>query len=367
MDREYAVRLANPHLEEADARAVYEVVKSGRLSQGPRVEEFEKRFAEYVGVKHAIAVFNGTVALHLCLAAMDVGPGDEVIVPSFSFVATANAAVYQGAKPVFCDIRLNTYNIDPDKIEDKITSKTRVIIPVHYGGQIADMDPIIEIAEKYGLAVIEDAAEAHGSTYHGRMAGGLGDTGCFSFYPNKNMTTGEGGMITTDDDDLAERMRMMRSHGQDRRYHHVLLGYNYRMTELQAALGIVQLGRLEESIEDRIRIAERYTERLSSVRGVVTPSATPGNRHTYMLYTIRVPSRDRVRAYLEERGVETRIAFPPIHLQPIYREMYGYEGGELPVTEEAANSVLSIPIYQGLEEEKQDYVVNHLREALAST
>ncbi len=367
MDREYVVRLANPYLNELDAEAVYQVVKSGRLSQGPKVEEFEKAFAEYTGVKHAIAVFNGTVALHLSLAAADVGAGDEVIVPSFSFVATANVALYQNARPVFCDIQADTYNIDPERIEEKVTPKTKAIIPVHYGGQIAQMDPIMEIAEEYDLAVIEDAAEAHGSKYREKRAGALGDAGCFSFYPNKNMTTGEGGIITTDNDDLAEQMRMMRSHGQDRRYHHVVLGYNYRMTELQAALGIIQLGRLEESIEDRIRIADNYTEKLSSTREITTPFVSPENRHTYMLYTIRIPDRDRVRAHLEQSGVETRIAFPPIHLQPVYRNLYRYRGGELPVTEEVASSVLSIPMYHGLEEEKQDYVVNHLREALGSS
>ncbi len=366
MDREYVVQLANPYLDELDAKAVYEVVMSGRLSQGPKVEEFERRFAEYTGVKHAIAVFNGTVALHLGLVAVGVGPGDEVIVPSFSFVATANVAVYQDAKPVFCEIRPDTYNLDPDGLEARITSKTKAIIPVHYGGQIADMDPITEIAEKHDLAVIEDAAEAHGSTYRGKKAGGLGDAGCFSFYPNKNMTTGEGGMVTTDNDDLAEQMRMIRSHGQDRRYHHVVLGYNYRMTELQAALGIVQLGRLEDSIKERIKIAERYSEELSPVREIITPAVKPENRHTYMLYTIRVPDRERVQVYLERNGVETRIAFPPIHLQPVYKNIYGYKGGELPVTEKVADSVLSIPIYYGLDGEKQDYVVNHLRKALSS-
>lgn len=366
MRREYSVRIANPYLDESDAKAVYDVVKSGRLSEGPKVEEFEKRFAEYCAVKHAIAVFNGTVALHLCLAAIGIGPGDEVIVPSFSFISTANVALYQNAKPVFCDIRPDTYNLDQDKIEAKVTPKTKAVMPVHYGGQTAEMDQIMEIAEKYDLAVIEDAAEAHGSTYKGKKAGSIGDAGCFSFYPNKNMTTGEGGIITTDNDDLAERLRMMKSHGQDRRYHHIVLGYNYRMTELQAALGIVQMSRLEKSIEARGEVAQRYAERLSSIPEVVTPFLNPGNRHTYMLYTIRVPRRDQVQAYLERTGIETRIAFPPIHLQPLYRNLYGYAGGELPVTEDAANSVLSIPIYYGLEESKQDYVVNHLRKALGS-
>jgi len=366
MGGEYTVRLANPYLDESDARAVYEVVRSGRLSEGPMVEEFERKFAEYCTAKHGIAVFNGTVALHLCLAAIGIGPGDEVIVPSFSFVSTANVAIYQSARPVFCDIRPDTYNLDHEMVEAKVTPKTKAIIPVHYGGQTVDMDPIMEIAEKYDLAVIEDAAEAHGSTYKGKKAGSLGDAGCFSFYPNKNMTTGEGGMITTDNDDLAEQLRMMKSHGQDRRYHHVALGYNYRMTELQAALGVVQLSRLEASIQARVKVARRYSERLSSVPGVVTPFVSPGNRHTYMLYTIRVPRRDQVQAYLERSGVETRVAFPPIHLQPLYRNLYGYRGGELPVTEEAADQVLSIPMYYGLEESKQDYVVNHLREALGS-
>lgn len=318
-------------------------------------------------MKHAIAVCSGTAALHVSLAAIGVGPGDEIIGPSFSFIATANCVLYQGAKPIFADIDPLTYNIDPEQIKKKITKKTRAVVPVHYGGQPADMDSILEIAETHDMHVIEDAAEAHGALYKGKKAGTLGDLNCFSFYPNKNMTTAEGGMITTDNEELALKMRMIRSHGQDRRYHHVMLGYNYRMTDIQASLGLVQLKRLDWVVEKKVECADYYNEQINTIRGnkIRTPYSAPHATHVYMFYAIKFQNketRDKAILKLEEKLVETRVAFPPIHLQPLYRNLYGYAEGYLPVTEEVSDTILCLPIYPHISREEQQYVLSALKD-----
>jgi len=318
-------------------------------------------------VKHAIAVCSGTAALHVSLAAIGVGPGDEIIGPSFSFIATANCVLYQGAKPIFADIDPLTYNIDPEQIKKKITKKTRAVVPVHYGGQPADMDSILEIAETHDMHVIEDAAEAHGALYKGKKAGNLGDLNCFSFYPNKNMTTAEGGMITTNDEELASKMRMIRSHGQDRRYHHVMLGYNYRMTDIQASLGLVQLKRLDWVVEKKVECADYYNEQINTIRGnkIRTPYSAPHATHAYMFYAIKFENketRDKAILKLEEKLVETRVAFPPIHLQPLYRNLYGYAEGCLPVTEEVSDTILCLPIYPHINQEQQEYILSALKD-----
>ena len=310
---------------------------------------------------------SGTAALHTSLAAINVGAGDEVIVPSFSFIATANCVLYQGAKPVFADIDPLTYNVDPEQIKKKITKNTRAIIPVDYGGQPADIDSILEIAAKHDLYVIDDAAEAHGAIYKGKKAGSLGSLNCFSFYPNKNMTTAEGGMITTDNEELALKMRMIRSHGQDRRYHHVMLGYNYRMTDIQASLGLVQLKRLDWVVEKKVERANYYSKQISKMYGnkIKTPFSVPHSTHVYMFYAIRFQNkeiRDNAILNLEEKSVETRVAFPPIHLQPLYRNLYGYAEGYLPVTEEVSDTILCLPIYPHISREEQEYVLSALRD-----
>lgn len=363
------IPIADPYITEEDVQAVTNAVKEKRLSQGKNVRKFEEEFARYVGVKHAIAMSNGTAALHVALAAISVGSGEEVLVPSFSFVATANCALYQGARPVFVDIDPLTYNIDPNTIEEKVTEKTKAIIPVHYAGHPADMDPIREIAERHGILIVEDAAEAHGALYKGKKAGSLGDLGCFSFYPNKNMTTGEGGMVTTNDDDLAEKMRMIRSQGQDKTYHHIILGYNYRMTDFQAALGLVQLKRLDWIVNQKVKKAMYYNTRINEIFGadIKVPYVAPFAAHVYMFYTIRFKNkslRDHVTQKLEESGVETRITFPSIHLQPIYKELFGYDKGSLVITEEVSDTVLSLPIYPHITGNEQDYVLSSLQEAV---
>ncbi len=259
------IPISRPRVGEEEARAVYETIKTGQLCEGPKVREFETAFADLAGVKHAVVCFNGTVALHLLWRALGLGPGDEVIVPSLTFISTAVSLLFVGATPVFADVDRQTYNLDPDDVERKITSRTRAIMPVHYGGQVADMDALMALAEKHGIPVCEDAAEATGARLHGRHAGSFGKASIFSFTPTKNMTTGEGGMITTDDDAIASMVRLLKNHGQDREYHHVEVGYNYRMTEMQAAMGVVQLGKLAETIEIKNRNARHYEAALGAI------------------------------------------------------------------------------------------------------
>jgi len=357
------IPIADPYITEEDVEAVAMAIKNKRLSQGEYVENFEREFANYLQRKYALATMNGTTALHLAVLAIGVKLGDEVIVPSFTYVATANCVLYVGAKPVFVDIDPKTYNMDPKQVEEAITPKVKAIISVHYGGQIADMDPILEIAERHDLHVIEDASEALGATYKGRGAGTIGEVGCFSFSPNKNMTTGEGGMLVTDDGEIAGKVRLLRRHGQDSRYHHVTLGFNYRMTDMQAALGIVQLKRLDWVIQKKREAAEYYGELLSDINIIEPPYVKPGVNHTYMFYTIKFSEkdiRDRVMQHLENVGVETAIAFPPVHLQPFLRSLYGYEEGYLPVTEDSADRVLSLPIYPHIQREDQEFVVKSI-------
>lgn len=350
-----------PLIGEEEIKAVSDVVRSGWLTQGEKVAEFERAFAKYVGCKEAIAVANGTVALHMMLIAAGVQAGDEVIVPSFTFVSTANAVLFQRAKPVFADIDPNTFNISPEDIERKITRKTKAIIPVDYGGQVADMDSIVDIGRKHNLKVIEDAAEAHGARYKQTHAGNLGDMAMFSFTPIKNMTTGEGGMITTNNTAYAERLRMLRNHGMDAPYHHVMLGYNYRMTEMQAALGIVQLARLDGALERRNKIANLYDSELKKISSITIPHvADYTTRHGYYLYTIKCKQRDKVLQKLIESGIEAKIYFPPVHLQPYYRTL-GFKEGLLPETERVATEVISLPLRPTLSDEDTHYIVDTIK------
>lgn len=357
--------MADPYITEDDVKAVAAAVRNKRLSQGKYVEKFEKAFSDYVKSTHALTVANGTAALHLALLSVGVESGDEVILPSFTFVASSNCALYVGAKPVFVDINPCTFNIDPQKIEKATSPRTKAIIVVHYGGQPADMDPILRIAEKHGLHVIEDAAEAHGATYRNRMAGSIGSVGCFSFYPNKNMTTGEGGMVVTNSRQIAEKIRLLRSHGQDSRYHHIMIGYNYRMTDIQAALGLAQLRKLDLIVRKKQKAAKYYDQMLSKEEDIQTPYVIEDATHTYMFYTVKFPNetvRNRVMRHLNMKRVETRIAFPPVHLQPAYRSLFGYKEGYLPATEECAKRVLSLPIYPHIRREDQQFVAEAILE-----
>lgn len=368
----YKIPLADPYINEEDVAAVAQAVKEKRLSQGKYVQTFEDAYARYFGTKYAVAVCSGTAALHTALAGLGVRLGDEVIVPSLTYISTANCVLYQGAKPVIADIDSKTYSINPDDVERRITAKTKAIIPVHFAGQTADMDAINEIAEAHNLKVVEDAAEAHGATYKGRKAGNLGDVGCFSFYPNKNMTTGEGGMITTNDEQLANRMRMIRSLGQDSRYHHVILGYSYRMTDIQAALGLVQLKRLDWVVKRKVEKAKFYQKRIEELFGneVKTPYIASYSTHVYMLYPLRLKDKktvEQVFATLEEKGVESRMAFPPLNLQPLYQKLFRCRPGQAPVAEEIFETILCIPLFPQLSRDQQEYVLFALKDGIEQT
>lgn len=355
------IPMARPLFDETTRQSILEVLDSGRLAQGLRVLEFEERFAEWAEVPFAVAVSSGTAALLLALMALEIGPGDEVITTPFTFAATANTILFLGARPVFADIQPSTLNLDPEEVERRITPRTRAIVLVHLYGNPCDMGIFTELAARYGLALIEDAAHAPGALYQGRPVGSFG-IGCFSFYATKNITTGEGGMITTQDSHLARRLRMLRDHGQSAKYVHEILGLNFRMTELQAVLGIGQLQHIDAWNDRRRTIAAFYDQHLRGARPVaITPNSTP----VYHLYTVRLSPglRDAVRERLKEAGIETGIHYPtPVYRQPLYQRL-GYNDS-LPVAEAAAREVLSIPIHPALRDDEVRYVVEALNAAI---
>jgi dTDP-4-amino-4,6-dideoxygalactose transaminase len=342
------IPIARPLLGADELDAISRVLTSGQLAQGQQVATFEQRFAEVCQVKEAIAVSSGTAALHLALLAHGIGPGDEVITTSFSFAATANTILLVGAKPVFVDIEPDTYNIDPALVEAAITPRTKAIMPVHLYGNPSDMDRLEQIAAAHHLVIIEDACQAHAANIRGKPMGSFG-TGCFSFYATKNITTGEGGMVTTNDPEIAERVRLLRSHGQQHRYHHITNGYNYRMTDVQGALGVVQIEKLEPWTEQRIANAARLTAGLQE--WIKTPVTRPGYRHVYHQYTIWVDgNRDAWIQALTERGIGTAVHYPcPIHQQPFYQQQ-GFQMS-LPIAEAASRQILSLPVHPALSEE----------------
>jgi len=358
------IPIAKPIIDEDEISAVTAVLRSGIIAQGRKVEEFEGAFAEFIGTKYAVAVNSGTAALHIALLAHGIGEGDEVITSPFTFIATANSILFTGAKPVFADIEEETFNIAPDSVTEKITPRTKAIMLVHLYGQPCDMKRIMRIAQEHGLIVIEDACQAHGAEYEGEKVGSFG-TGCFSFYPTKNITTGEGGMITTDDKHIAEKARMIRSHGQRERYLHEILGYNYRMTDIAAAIGLCQLGKLEDFNNKRIRNAKFLTGRLSGIKGLLPPHVRPNVKHVFHQYTVRITqdfgiSRDELRAKLVDEGIATEIYYPrPIHKQPLYQDL-GYNE-HLPNSEKAAREVLSLPVHPSLTKEDLENVVRAIQ------
>jgi perosamine synthetase len=345
------IPVAKPILSGEEIEGIRAVLDSGILAQGDVVAEFEDRFAEYVGASHGVATNSGTSALHAALAALGVGEGDEVITTPFTFIATATSILMQRARPVFCDIDPETYNINPDLIAEAVTKRTKAIIAVHLYGLPCDMRPILEIAQDYGLKVVEDACQAHGAEYHGKRAGSIGDAGVFSFYPTKNMTTGEGGIITTSDPKLAEKAGMIRNHGQSQRYVHVMMGYNYRMTNIAAAIGLSQLEMLDQFNAKRRENAGYYDKNLK----VKTPFVPDGLKHVYHQYTIEVEGRERFLKHLERHGVGYGVYYPiPVHKQPLFKD---YNDIALPNTEAASERVVSLPVHPGLTEEERDMVV----------
>jgi len=335
--------------DEIDA-AVRRVIESCQFILGPEVQAFEQEIAAAHHVKHAVGVNSGTSALHLALLVAGVGPGDEVVTVPFTFVATAAAIRYSGARPVFVDIEPRAFTIDVSQIERAITPRTKAILPVHLYGQPADMDPILEIARRHQLVVIEDACQAHLAEYKGRRVGGLGDFGCFSFYPGKNLGAyGEGGLVTTNNDEHARLLRMYRDWGQARRYEHVLKGYNYRMDAIQAAVLRVKLRHLEAWTEARRSNAARYAKTLVDA-GVVTPIEMPYARHVYHVYVVRCEDRNGLRTALQDRQIQTGVHYPqPIHLLPAHQDL-GYRAGQFPIAEQAAREVLSLPMFPELTE-----------------
>jgi dTDP-4-amino-4,6-dideoxygalactose transaminase len=356
--------MAQPLIGDQECEAVMAVLRSGQLAQGRVVAAFEEAFAAICGVPHAVATTSGTTALHIALLMHDIGPGDEVITTAFSFIASANAILYVGATPVFADINLATLTIDPDDIERKITPRTKAVMPVHLYGSPADMARIMEICDRHNLVLIEDACQAHAATYAGSPVGSFG-TGCFSFYPTKNVTSGEGGIVTTGDAALAEKARLLRAHGMPRRYHHEILGYNFRLSDIHAAIGLTQLDHLEAWTNQRVHNAGRLAELLSE-QPVLFQETLPGARHVYHQFTVRIPDgRDEIAAYLRDQGVGCEVYYPvPIHQQPIYRDR-GY-AVSLPATEQAAREVLSLPVHPSVSDNDLVTVASTVGRAIQS-
>jgi dTDP-4-amino-4,6-dideoxygalactose transaminase len=344
--------------------AIKRVLDSGQFVLGPDVHEFEERFADYCHAAHCVALNSGTSALHLALLAAGIGPGDEVITVPMTFVATTAAVLYCGARPVFIDVDPNTLTMDPRLIERAITDRTRAILPVHLHGLMANMEPIVEIAQKRGLIVIEDAAQAHGAEYKGKRAGSLGTVGCFSFYPGKNLGAfGEGGAAVTNDREIAGQMRLLRDWGQETKYNHVLPGYNYRMDGIQGAILNVKLGYIEAWTEARRSIAGQYG-RLLGASGVKRPEPPADCKHVYHVYPIQLPRRDLVQTALQNRGIATGIHYPiPVHLQKAYAGL-GYKKGDFPISEAIADRLLSLPIYAEMRTEQVEEVVDALEDAM---
>lgn len=347
------IPIARPTMGTEEKELVWSALESGALAQGKRVHELEERFAEFVGVPHAVATSSGTTALHLALLGYGIGEGDEVVTVPFTFIASATSILYTGARPLFVDVRADDFTMDPNLVEAAITPRTKALMPVSLYGQPADLPALAAIADRHHLALVEDAAQSHGAAIGERKSGSWG-AGVFSFYPTKNMTTGEGGMITTADDELAERVRLLREHGMRVRYQHDVLGYNFRMTDIHASIGLAQLPKLPGYNARRQAIAARYDAEL---RGVITPYVRAGVTHVYHQYTIRVNRRDEFVERLRERGVGTGIYYPiPVHRQkPLLALGYGDE--RFPVTDELTGQVVSIPVHPSLTDDEVSRVI----------
>ena len=356
------IPVAKPLLGEEESKAVAEAIASGMIASGPRVAAFEKAFAAFVGAKHAVATSNATTGLHAALVALGVGPGDEVVLPAFTFIATANTVLFSGATPVFVDVDPETYNLDLDAVEAAITDRTRCVMPVHLYGNPAEMDALQELAERHELKVLGDAAQAHGAAIGARKVGTFGDCECFSFYPTKNMTTGEGGVVTTDDADLAERVRSFVNHGRAKSelgtYDHARLGHNFRMTDVHAAIGLVQLRKLPDWNEKRRQNARALSQGLKDA-GLGLPEERPGTTHVFHQYTVRTPERDGLMGRLKAAGIGYGVYYPkPLHGYP---HLARFKRHETPESDRAAREVLSLPAHPALTPQDLDRVCDAAR------
>ncbi|MEK7125814.1 MAG: DegT/DnrJ/EryC1/StrS family aminotransferase [Patescibacteria group bacterium] len=366
--------LAKPYLGKAEEQAATEVLRSGILSIGSKVREFEKQFAKKIGTKYACAVSSGTAGLHLTMIAAGIGPGDEVITTPFSFIASANCIIYVGAKPVFVDIDPQTYNIDPQKIEAKITKRTKAIVVVHIFGQSADMESIMAIAKKYKLKIIEDACESIAAQYQGKRTGTFGESAVFAFYPNKQMTTGEGGMIATDSKKIYELCCSLRNQGRSENMQwldHQLLGYNYRLDEMSAAIGLVQLKKLDSMIKERQKIAAWYSAGFAKHKAIIqAPVIAAGNTHTWFVYVVKILpgniKRDKIIELLAKERIAAKPYLPSIHLFDFYKKQFNYREGDYRVAENMSQKSLALPFYLGLKKSDISYIISKLITILKS-
>lgn len=374
--REWRIPLYKVYWDENDVEAVTKIIKRGTYwTAGPEIEEFERVVANYVGVKYGVSFNSGTSALHAALLAYEIKQGDEVIVPSFTFIATANAPLFVGAKPVFADIEDSTFGLDPNDVERKITRRTKAIMPIHYGGLPCRIKELRKIAQEYNLLLIEDAAESLGASVDGRKVGSFGDAAMFSFCGNKVITTGEGGIIVTNSSEIYERLKLIRSHGRlesepyfmsTKTLDYIMLGYNWRISSITAALGLAQMKKLDRIIEMRRKNAEYITSKLSKIDEVKVPQPPEGYFHVYQMYTIRVKGgrgvRDALKDHLAKKGIMSKVYFEPVHLTHFYREKFGFKGGELPVTERLSSEVLTLPLYPTMTIEEMDYIIESIKE-----
>jgi perosamine synthetase len=368
---EPTIPMSAPDLDETDTAAVLEALNSGVLALGKQAAEFERACAEVAGVRHAVAVSSGTAALHLIVRSLGIGPENEVLVPSFTFAASANAILFEGGTPVFLDMEPETFNLDPQDLERRITPRTKAVMAVDVFGQPAEWDAILSLAEQHGLLVIDDSCEAIGSRYRGRPIGSFGNAAAFAFYPNKQITTGEGGMILTDDEHLASLCRSLRNQGRGEMgawLEHERLGFNYRMDEMSAALGVSQISRLTELLDRRTRVAAMYTKRLAGSDWVRPPVVRPHVVMSWFVYVVLLAEdieRDAVMARMAAEGVPSRAYFSPLHLQPYIRERLGTGPGDLPVTEAIGARTLALPFHGNMTPEQVDRVISTLERALA--
>lgn len=361
---EKRIPLAKPIVTDAQKKAMLKVLECGRYILGENNQKLEEEFATYCGTKYGVTVNSGTAALYLSLIALGIGKGHEVITVSNTYIATANAVVHVGAKPVFVDIDPETYTLNPKEIEKSISKNTKAILPVHLYGHPVEMDSILEIAREHNLYVVEDACQAHGALYKGKRVGSLGDVGCFSFYPSKNMTVcGDGGIIVTNNEEIMEKIRALRDQGQKGRYLFKYLGFNLRLSELHAAIGREQLRNLEQWNSARRRHATKYNSLLKEVEEVIRPVERIWARHVYHYYIIRISKRDELQNHLQSRGIEAGIHYPtPIHLQPVYEQLYGLPRSGLPITERITKQILSLPCHPKLSNEDITFIVNSIKE-----